>query len=188
MEPILLNVPRELTTPRLLLRIPRFDDGAIINPAIVESAAELAQWVPWASPTPKVDDTEQWVRGAAAKFLTREQFHFLIFLKDSGEYVGTCGIHRHDWKIPMFEIGYWLRTSRVGSGYMVEAVKAVTAFALDALKANRVEVRCDDLNARSCRVAERAGFTLEGVHRNSSRDHRDSLRDTRIYALLPPKK
>jgi RimJ/RimL family protein N-acetyltransferase len=95
-------------------------------------------------------------------------------------------MHRLDWKIPMFEIGYWLRTSRVGKGLMVEAVGAVKRFVIDELKAARVEIRCDEQNARSCRVAELAGFTLEGTHRRVSRDHHNALRDTRIYAFLPP--
>lgn len=185
MEPILLDLPSELTTPRLSLRIPRFGDGAMMNVAIVESAAELARWMPWAHPTPNVEQTEVWSRGAAAKFLAREQFHFLIFLKDSGEYLGTCGIHRHDWKVPAFEIGYWMRTSRVGNGYMVEATNAVARFAIEHLKANRLEIRCDELNVRSRRVAERAGFTLEGIHRSDTRDHHGALRDTSIYAFLP---
>ena len=39
-------------------------------------------------------------------------------------------------------------------------------------------------NDRSARVAERAGFALEGVLRSEKRDHYNSLRDTRIYAKI----
>jgi ribosomal-protein-serine acetyltransferase len=188
MEPILLDVPAELSTERLMLRIPRPGDGAVINEAIVESAAELAQYMPWARPTPNVAHTETWVRNAAAKFLTRDAFHFLIFLKSTGQYLGTCGMHRMDLKVPWVEIGYWMRTSQCRRGYMTEATKAVAAFALEHLKCVRVEIRCNDRNAASKRVAERCEFKLEGILRNQSRNHHDELYDTCIYALVPPGK
>src|SRR5688500_18444253 len=114
MEPILLDVPEELRTERLFLRGPRVGDGAMINAAIVESANELAAYMTWANPTPDVDNTEQWVRRALSKFYSREQFDYLMFLKDGDTYVGTCGIPRLDWKVPKGEIGYWLRTSHCG--------------------------------------------------------------------------
>ena len=185
MEPILLNISDEIATHRLLLRGPAFEDGAMINAAVVESAQELARWMPWASPTPSVADTEKWVRGAVAKFIAREQFHFLMFLKTSGEYIGTCGMHHVDWTTPKVEIGYWLRNSRCGQGYMTEAVAAAAQFARDVVRCRRIEIRCDAMNVRSRHVAELAGFVLEGTLRSAGRDHFGELRDTCIYALIP---
>ena len=186
MEPILLDVPNEIATERLTLRPPRFGDGVMINSAIIETLEDLQKWMPWSDPTPSIADTEKWCRSAAAKFLAREQFHFLIFLKESRDYIGTCGMHRIDWKAPAMEIGYWLRKSRWGKGYMIETTRAVADFAMKSLHANRVEIRCDDQNGRSARVAERAGFALEGILRCEKRDHRNSLRDTRIYGKIAP--
>jgi RimJ/RimL family protein N-acetyltransferase len=50
---------------------------------------------------------------------------------------------------------------------MTEAVRAITSIAFDALGARRVEIRCDPSNLKSARVAERAGFTLEGTLHNN---------------------
>jgi RimJ/RimL family protein N-acetyltransferase len=86
--------------------------------------------------------------------------------------------------VPRFEIGYWIRASEQGKGYVIEAVNALTAFCFDKLNANRVEIRMDDKNERSWRVAERCGFTLEGLFHNDTRDHFGNLRDTRIYAKV----
>jgi RimJ/RimL family protein N-acetyltransferase len=93
-------------------------------------------------------------------------------------------MHRIEWKVPMAEIGYWVRTAHSGNGYMTEAVEAVTALATDGLMMQRVEIRCDVKNRRSAAVAERAGYTLEGVLHKASRDHRDQLRDTCVYAKV----
>ena len=184
MEPILLEVPDRLRTARLLLRPPRTGDGAIVNQAVVESAAELAPWMPWAVPTPTIEDTEKWCRESAAKWLRRQEIHFLLFLRDSEICLGACGMHRIEWKVPMAEIGYWIRTSHAHNGYVTEAVAAVTSLAMQTLEISRVEIRCDEKNLRSAAVAERAGYTLEGVLRNDTRNHQGSLRSTCIYARV----
>ncbi len=185
MEPILIDLPSEITTERLLLRVPRAGDGPRVNAAVVESAAELAPWMPWANPTPKVDDSEVWCRDASARFLRREQVHFSIYLKDDPNYcLGNSGLHHVDWKIPMAEVGYWLRTSQTGKGYASEAVGALVKFAFDAMNVNRLQLRCDVKNRRSAAVAERTGFQLEGVMRSDSLDHDGKLRDTCLYSRI----
>jgi RimJ/RimL family protein N-acetyltransferase len=184
MEPILLDVPAELHTERLLMRVPRFGDGELVNAATVESAAELAVWLPWATPTPTVEATETWCRRVRANFCLREQIGYVLWLKDGVTCVGGCGMNRIDWRVPMAEVGYWLRTSHTGKGLMAEAVRALTEMAMGKLKMERMEIRCDDRNLRSARVAERAGYTLEGTLRKDTRRLGDRLRDTRIYAKV----
>lgn len=184
MEPILLDLPDTLRTEHLLLRTPRAGDGALVNAAVAESATELARWMPWATPTPAAQDTEKWCREAAAKWLKREEIHFSMYLPDSEICVGACGMHHIEWKVPMAEIGYWMRTPYVGRGLMTEAVQAVTKLAMETLKIQRVEIRCDEQNRRSAAVAERAEYTLEGTLRNNSRDPLGELRSTCIYAKV----
>ncbi len=185
MDPILLEIPAELTTERLLLRMPRPRDGERVNAAVRDSAAELARWMPWADPTPDVANTEQWCRRAAARFLTREALDFSLYLKGSDTCVGTCGMPRLAWKVPKIEIGYWLRTPYSGKGLMTEAVAALTTFALETLNVARVEIRCDEQNHRSRGVAVRAGYDLEGILRNDERDHHGNLRSTCVYSRTP---
>jgi RimJ/RimL family protein N-acetyltransferase len=52
------------------------------------------------------------------------------------------------------------------------------------LSAARVELRVDDLNERSWRVAQRLGFQLEGLLRSDTRDANGRLRDTRVYGAV----
>lgn len=69
---------------------------------------------------------------------------------------------------------------------MTEAVLAVTGLAFERLQARRVEVRMDDTNERSSRVAERCGFALEGILRSDTLATSGEPRDTRVYALTRP--
>ena len=72
----------------------------------------------------------------------------------------------------------------VGKGYVGEAVAAITRFAFEKLSAARVEIRTDNQNTRSFRVAERLGFKLEGIMRRDARTPQGSLRDTRLYSMV----
>ena len=180
---LLLDVPTELKTERLFLRAARSGDGAIGCPVTRELLPELKQWMPWATDAYSLEDAESWFRKAVANFHLRKEFHFLIFLHND-EYLGNCGLFAFDWNIPKCEIGYWLRTSHTGKGYMTEAVNALTALAMESLKVERVELRTDDLNERSNRVAERSGFQLEGTLHNDFRYPDGRLRNTRVYAKV----
>lgn len=184
-DPLQLDVPEALATSRLRLRMPRAEEAPLVNAAVIESIQQIAAWMPWANPTPTPQQTLAWVRQAQAKFITREELHFLIFDLE-GNFAGACGFHDIKWTVPKFEIGYWLRSNLSGRGYMTEAVRALTDLAFDHLDAARVEVRMDDRNERSWRVAERAGFTLEGILRRDARDVEGRLRDTRVYAKVRP--
>ena len=61
------------------------------------------------------------------------------------------------------EIGYGLREGFCGRGYMTEAVKALTRWALAQPGVTRVEAETEPDNAASQRVLERAGFVPAGV-------------------------
>jgi len=185
--PVLIDVPEVLHTERLTIRPPRPGDGPVIFAAVFESLAELRQFpasLGWALAEPSIDASEQYCREAYAKFLTRCDLPLLLLLRDSNTVVASSGLHRVDWSVPKFEVGFWGRTSFQRKGYVTEGVAAIVAMAFDRLNARRVEARPDDLNERSCRVCERLGFELEGTLRHERADPGGSLRNTRVYAKV----
>ncbi len=185
MVPILLNIPESFETERLLLRVPQIGDGAEAHAAIVESADRLRVQIPWARPEHTVYQEEVEARKLQEKFVKREELWFYMFLKGTPTLVGMSALHGIDWTVPKFEIGYWVRTGYEGQGYVKETVACLTQLALD-LGAHRIEIRCDSCNERSWRVAERAGFSLDGILHNDVRDVDGVLTDTRIYSLCRP--
>ncbi|MCI0575365.1 MAG: GNAT family N-acetyltransferase [Chloroflexi bacterium] len=186
MENIMRDFPHSFETERLTIRCPLPGDGAELNVAIVESWDELGQWLPFATGTkPTVEESEANVRRAYLKFLDREDLRLSLFLKGTNTMVGSSGLHRIDWKVPRFEIGYWVQTRFARQGYITEAVAGVTDFAFNVLGAKRVEIRCDAENVRSAAVPRRLGFVHEGTLRNESRHHlTGQLRDTMIFAKV----
>lgn len=183
-DPALIDVPEEFESERLLIRTPRQGDGPELNAAIRESFDDLRRWFPWADHIPDPEESEANVCTAYEKYKAKTDFRLLLFLKGTDTLVGACGLHSVDWSVPKFEIGYWVRSSYAGRGYITEAVNATTELALRQLGAHRVWIRMDSRNERSRMVAERAGFEFEGTIRNDERQVDGSLMDTHVYSKI----
>ena len=184
-KPILLDFPDAFETERLLIRSPLPGDGPALNEAVVESLDTLRPWMPWAQTAPTVEEEEELVRKGRVRFLERSDLWLLLFLKGTNTVVGGSGLHRIDWDVPKFEIGYWVRSRFEGQGYITEAVRGITAFAFTTLGAQRVMIRMDTRNVRSRAVAERAAYVLEGEERHDARAVDGTLRNTWVFSMLP---
>ncbi len=186
-KPILLDIPESFETERLIIRAPRAGDGAVMNAAMAETIQNLRRWLPmpWTQKLQTVAETEESVRRSSALWILREDMRMGLFRKSDGVYIGACGLHRIDWRIMQFEIGYWIRASVEGQGYVGEAVAGVTRFAFETLNAERIEIRCDSRNDRSAAVARKAGYPLEATLRhNDTTADGSALRDTLLFAMI----
>lgn len=187
MNPLLLDIPLQLETERLILRAPLLTgDGEIVNQAIRDSFSELKEWLSLFQQIPTIEETEILLKNAHINFLKRDGFRFLIFAKDGGKgLIGTTSLHAIDWDIPKGEIGYWINTKYSGNGYMTEAVKELVDFALNHLKFKRIGIRCESTNVKSRFIPEKLGFTLEGTLRNEDLSADGSrLTDICIYSKI----
>ncbi|CAN5673606.1 GNAT family N-acetyltransferase [soil metagenome] len=183
--PILRDFPDAFETARLLIRSPMPGDGEEKRRAVSESLESLKPWLSWAQEEPTSDEAEVEVRQAKIRFLERTDLQMLLFDRESGELVGGSGLHRLQWEIPKFEIGYWCRNRFEGGGYITEAVRSIAEFAARYLEARRLEIHCDSRNLRSVRVAEGAGFELEARLRNAHATPDGSVGDLLIHASFP---
>jgi len=185
MNPILKDFPEEFSTERLVIRMPKPRDGKVVYEAITASINELKPWLPFAQKEHSEQEVELNIREAYISFLRREDLRLHVFLKETGEFIASSGLHRVDWDIPKFEIGYWIDSRFSGKGYMTEAVKGISDFAFQELHAKRLEIRCDTKNTKSRAIPEKLGFTLEGILKNDDRcPDTNQLRDTCVYAKI----
>ena len=184
LNPLLLDIPNSLESERLIIRAPRLDDGPSMNKAVCDSLEKLKPWMIWAQAAPSLEQSITQIRKSHINFLSREDLQLLLFCKETNQLVGSSGLHRIDWEVKKFEIGYWVNSSFAKKGYITEAVSAISNFAIEQLQANRLEIRCDELNVQSAKVAERCGFTLEGILRNDSLSADGQLRNTKVYSKV----
>lgn len=184
MKPILLDIPESFESERLLVRVLKPGDGAILQEAYLESMNRLKPWFPWAQSESSVEEREIFCREKYASFIKKEDMTLMMILKSENKFIGGSGLHVHNWDVPSFEIGYWVRSGYEGKGYVIEAVKRITQFGFETLKANRIFIRCDVANLRSQSVAKRAGYMYEGTFRNFERRHDNGvLTDMMYYAM-----
>jgi RimJ/RimL family protein N-acetyltransferase len=151
----LIPIFEELRGERVVVRPYLESDAQALFEAVAESRDHLRPWMPFADAHQTVDESRHWIIQQMAHWLLRDDLALSIWVQSTGRYLGATGLYPHDWEIGYFEIGYWLRTSAEGYGYVTEAVRLLTNYALDSLKANRLEIRCDELNTRSAAIPKR---------------------------------
>ncbi len=84
------------------------------------------------------------------------------------------------------EIGYRLfDPQRNGRGYTSEATRLLVDYLFQAYPYHRLELLMDPLNIASERIAQKCGFTQEGVLRQAF-FIQGVMRDAKIYSLLRP--
>ncbi len=190
-NPLLIDIPLPIVTPRLILRPAQSGDGAAIHAAKGETWDHLTRWMPWAQERGTVDDDEAVARELNIKFQKREDMTMFGFTRDTGKFIIGCGLHRFCWEKRRFEIGYWVTASEHGKGYAPEAANALTRFAFGALGAKAVVIEHAEGNDKSRRVIEKLGFDKEGVARmdmilpDGTQTHRHTYSRLDIGGLPP---
>lgn len=167
MKPLLIELPFPILTPRLLIRPPQPGDGKMNYEARMETLESLKVWLPWARlPDQSTEMCEEFCRFSAAKVLLREDLPVFMFDRANGQFLGGCGLHRINWEHRQFMIGYWIRASATGKGYVTEVANALTRYAFQELKARRVEITCNVENEKSAAIPNRLGYQLETIMRD----------------------
>lgn len=110
---------------------------------------------------------------------------FAITDAESGEVIGSVGLHWIDPDHGVAEVGYWVGPDSRGHGIATRAARLAVAWALKRCGMHRVQLRADTQNVASQRVAESAGFRREGVLRSARLNTRQGRRvDFVLYSLL----
>ena len=104
-------------------------------------------------------------------------------LGGDGAFLGFAAVVDLDLEARQGEIGYVIAPEARGRGVAGRALRLTTAWALDGLGLERVELRIDTQNEPSIRVAERCGYVREGVFR-SLHLKEDIRTDVVVYSLL----
>jgi RimJ/RimL family protein N-acetyltransferase len=114
------------------------------------------------APSPyRRSDAEEWFAGLD----TAESLDLAITGVESDVVLGGVSLLRFDWENKRAEIGLWVAAEARGRGIATRAVTLLSRWGLESLGLARIEFLAEEENVASQRVAERAGFTREGVLR-----------------------
>lgn len=186
--PLKIDLPWPIETERLILRPALPGDGATVHEAMQETWDDLQHWMVWAQKRMTAEEVEANTREAYGDFVQRKDMRIHGYEKQAdglaGRFVLSSGIHRFDWHVRRFEIGYWVRKSAWGQGYATECAGALMRYAFDVMGARHVCIEHADGNEASRRVIEKLGFEKEGVLRGKLVDHRNGqVLDSHVYSV-----
>lgn len=159
-------------------------DVESLHAAVVESTEAVGRWMSWCRSGYAVRDAEEWIAHCRRNWDAGLDREFGIFDASSGEVLGCAGINQFNRVNNFANLGYWVRTSRVGRGVATAAVVSLARFAFDELQLTRIEIVAQVDNVASRRVAEKAGCRFEGIARNRIL-YRGQCRDAALYSLVP---
>lgn len=164
----------------LALPRPKIDANAIYD-LINTSRDELLPWLPWVTLTKDVSDEENFLTKVLEHFGTGDSLNLIILYHNRP--VGMISFNKFNKLDNSTEIGYWLATKFVGKGIMQRAVTGMCALGFNDYQVNKIEIHAAVENARSNKVAERAGFHLNGLIR-ASELLSDGYHDEYVWTLL----
>lgn len=177
--------PITLRGPRTVLRAPRQDDVDAVYAACQDP--EIARWTTVPSPYRR-RDAEFFVRQVAERGWRDGSDAVFLGFEDPGDrLVGAVSLHgvREDrCGVRMAEVGYWTAKEMRGRGLTTEAVRLVCGWGFASLELARIEWYAEVGNDASRRVAEKAGFTVEGTLRGRMRRDGAGV-DAWVGGLLP---
>ncbi|WP_334146677.1 GNAT family N-acetyltransferase [Microbacterium sp.] len=153
-----------LETGRLVLSAPTDDDIDAITAACQDP--EIPRWTTVPSPYSRQDAAdfvrlvdEWWADGSQT----------IWALRVDGTLIGTIGLH-HIADHPTgghAELGFWVTAEARGTGYAVEASRAVIDWGFAELGLARISWRAVAGNVPSARAARALGFRYEGLQRRA---------------------
>ncbi|MEW9552105.1 GNAT family N-acetyltransferase [Nonomuraea sp. NPDC050783] len=172
------TLPRaELRTPRLLLRAPEPADAADLAATGADPLTQASTGVPRGY---GVEHALAFIEGAERMRVRGAGIAWSAVETLTGRFAVNVDLRDLDWTNRTAEVGYMTAPWARGNGYAGEAVLAVARWLFERQGFGRLQLRAAVDNPRSRRVAEKAGFTREGVARSALAGV-----DLVVYSLLP---
>jgi RimJ/RimL family protein N-acetyltransferase len=153
----------------VVLRVPDDGDSSWITEACNEP--DIAQFIV-ETPPPR-----RWASSTDAEFVIADAAH--------AEPLGLISLRIAERDPGLAAVGYWLRPEARGRGAATVAVQLIARWAFNELGVQRLELTTAPENVASQRVAERAGFTREGVLRGLQATKNNGRQDSVMFSLLP---
>jgi RimJ/RimL family protein N-acetyltransferase len=145
---------------------------------------EIARWT-MVPDDYRESDARAFIAGSDASRRAGETFDAAVVDAGDGSLLGAIALTSIDWRHERAEVGYWVAPWARRRGVATRAVRLLSAWTFAHTDIGRLDLMTYVGNVASERVAERAGFTREGVLRGFYLA-KDGRRDVTMFRLLRP--
>lgn len=170
-----------LSDGEISLREWRADDASALVLSLNDP--DIARWTRVPSPYTRAD-ADLFIAQRALRLARGEALTLAIASGAGGEPLGSIALKVTSPENARGELGYLVFPTARGAGIATRAVRLLSRYGFERGGLERLEIYTATGNAASQRVAERSGFTPEGVLRSYFEDkgRRD---DMVVWSLLP---
>ncbi|HET9168782.1 MAG TPA: GNAT family N-acetyltransferase [Actinospica sp.] len=181
--------PVHLSAGRLYLRPTEPADEPAVAAALHDPG--IARWNTGISiaRAPEAERAAMWLRVRDQGWASGAAANFAICDATTGTLLGTVGIRDINRLPEQALAGYWTVPEARGQGIAPQALEAVSRWAFAPVRSgglglHRIVLDHALINSGSCRVAEKAGFRLEGTMRGSFLAFDGTRHDSHLHARL----
>lgn len=169
---------QRLETERLVLRRLRVEDAEPLFQGL-RNQPEFLYYTNKKEVT--LEEQKEIFKSIDEKYENLEYYNWAIVLKETDNIVGMINF-RVENKNDSVEFNYATDNRFTGRGFMTEALRAVTEFALEKMEVNRIQGGCVVKNIASKRVIEKCGYEFEGVLKSYVKLN-DGYHDMNMFAI-----
>ena len=165
----------------LMLRSFQPGDEQELFAVVDASRSYLRQWLPWVDATQSPEHSLQFIHQTVIDQNNQSGLTMGIFYQN--RIIGSMGMHQRDHNLNKAQLGYWIAQDYEGKGIINKCLQGFIGFLFGKVGLNKLEIQFVVNNQRSAKVAERLGFKLEGVLRDSHLMN-GSYKDIAVTGLL----
>ena len=170
-----------VATPRLHVRPLVLTDADPVSEIFADKQTQ--RWLPFPREFGQIEGVAWCTDMAQERRDSGNGDHYGVVRREDDRLVGCLWTKRTDWSGRVTEISYAIAAEARGFGLAAEAVDAAAIALILEHGFQRVELRVAPGNTASRRVAEKAGFTYEGLLRNAGYVHSGRV-DLEVWSLV----
>lgn len=136
------------------------------------------------SRTKTFEDTEFFLSELIQKRENKLYYPFIIENPDNGEFIGFIDIKNIDWNIPKAELGCYTDEDYAGKGITSKAFSLFVEYCFEHFGFTKLFLRTHESNFAAQKLADKAGFQIEGKIRKDYKTTKGEVVDLIYYGRV----
>lgn len=149
----------------LELRLPELSFNQELFQIISEQNVYLKKWLSWVHDIQDLENVSNFLK--TARLFNQGGQKLITFIFFHQRLIGSVALIRISKENKSAELGYWIVKEMQGKGLIHDSCLRFLKYVFEKKGLHRLEINVDPNNKKSVAVAEKLGFQLEGIMRDS---------------------